>query len=96
MTYSADADGQVTPTFEQVRKIIRENMGLDEEEITPTTHLVDDLGADSLDEIELVMEFEDAYEIEIDETSEEVYRIRTVQDIVDFLKQTVAAKGSKR
>ena len=50
---------------EKVKQIIVEQLGVDEAEVTPTASFVDDLGADSLDQVELVMAFEEAFEIEI-------------------------------
>jgi acyl carrier protein len=70
--------------FKQVQQIIEEQLGVDAEELTPTANFVDDLGADSLDMIELVMAFEEAYEIQI--ADEDTEKIRTVQDAVDYLR----------
>ncbi len=59
---------------EKVKQIIVEQLGVDESEVTPTAHFVDDLGADSLDIVELVMAFEEAFEIEIpDEDAEKIH-----------------------
>jgi len=58
---------------EKVKQIIVEQLGVDEGEVTPTASFVDDLGADSLDTVELVMAFEEAFEIEIpDEDAEKI------------------------
>jgi len=73
--------------FEAVRQIICEQMGVDEREVVPEAKLVDDLGADSLDEVELIMAFEEAYGIQI--SDDDAYAIRTVQDVVDYLKANV-------
>ena len=76
---------------ERVKQIIVEQLGVDEAEVTPNASFVDDLGADSLDTVELVMAFEEAFEIEIPD--EDAEKIRTVKDAIDYI--TAHAKGSK-
>ena len=76
---------------ERVKQIIVEQLGVDEAEVTPNASFVDDLGADSLDTVELVMAFEEAFEIEIPD--EDAEKIRTVKDAVDYIN--AHAKGSK-
>ena len=76
---------------ERVNQIIVEQLGVDEAEVTPNASFVDDLGADSLDTVELVMAFEEAFEIEIPD--EDAEKIRTVKDATDYI--TSHAKGSK-
>ena len=76
---------------ERVKQIIVEQLGVDEAEVTPNASFVDDLGADSLDSVELVMAFEEAFEIEIPD--EDAEKIRTVKDAVDYINSH--AKGSK-
>jgi acyl carrier protein len=68
---------------EKVKQIIVEQLGVDEGEVTASASFVDDLGADSLDTVELVMAFEEAFEIEIPD--EDAEKIRTVQDAVDYI-----------
>ena len=68
---------------ERVKQIIVEQLGVDEAEVTPSASFVDDLGADSLDTVELVMAFEEAFDIEIPD--EDAEKIRTVQDAVDYI-----------
>ena len=68
---------------ERVKQIIVEQLGVDEAEVTPNASFVDDLGADSLDTVELVMAFEEAFDIEIPD--EDAEKIRTVQDAVDYI-----------
>src|SRR5262249_24268584 len=68
---------------EKVKQIIVEQLGVDEGEVTPSASFVDDLGADSLDPVDLVMAFEDAFEIEIPD--EDAEKIRTVQDAIDYI-----------
>lgn len=74
-------------TFDTIREILCENLGVDPNEVTPTAHITDDLGADSLDNVELVMAFENAFEIEIPD--EDAEKIRTVEDIEEYLKAHV-------
>jgi len=69
---------------EQVKQIIVEQLGVDEAEVTPTAHFVDDLGADSLDIVELVMAFEEKFEIEIPD--EDAEKITTVKDANDYIQ----------
>jgi len=76
---------------ERVKQIIVEQLGVDEAEVTANGSFVDDLGADSLDTVELVMAFEEAFEIEIPD--EDAEKIRTVKDAVDYIN--AHAKGSK-
>ena len=76
---------------EKVKQIIVEQLGVDESEVTPTAHFVDDLGADSLDIVELVMAFEEAFEIEIPD--EDAEKILTVQNAIDYVQSHT--KGSK-
>ncbi len=74
---------------EKVKQIIVEQLGVDESEVTPTASFVDDLGADSLDTVELVMAFEEAFSIEIPD--EEAEKIRTVKDAIAYIEKK---KGS--
>lgn len=68
---------------DKVKQIVSEQLGVDEGEVTPTASFVDDLGADSLDQVELVMAFEEAFDLEIPD--EEAEKIRTVQDAIDYI-----------
>lgn len=75
--------------FERVRAIVVEQLGVEEEEVVPAASFVDDLNADSLDLVELIMSLEeefssDAGELEIGD--EDAEKIATVQDAVDYLK----------
>lgn len=72
---------------EKVKQIIVEQLGVDEAEITPTAHFADDLGADSLDLVELVMAFEEAFEIEIPD--EDAEKIQTVKEAMDYIQSHV-------
>ena len=75
---------------DKVKSIIVEQLGVDEEEVTPDASFVDDLGADSLDTVELVMAFEEAFDIEIPD--EEAEKIRTVKDAVDYISKHAKGK----
>jgi acyl carrier protein len=76
---------------EKVKQIISEQLGVDEAEVTSSASFVDDLGADSLDQVELVMAFEEAFGLEI--SDEDAEKMRTVQDAVDYIDKH--AKVSK-
>jgi len=69
---------------EKVKSIIAEQLGVKPEEVTPQASFVDDLGADSLDTVELVMALEEEFGIEIPD--EDAEKIATVQDAVDYIK----------
>jgi len=69
---------------ERVKQIIVEQLGVDEAEVTPTASFVDDLGADSLDTVELVMAFEENFGIEIPD--EDAEKIATVKDAIDYIE----------
>jgi acyl carrier protein len=75
---------------EKVKQIIVEQLGVDEGEVTATASFVDDLGADSLDTVELVMAFEEAFDIEIPD--EDAEKIRTVKDAIDYIGQHAKGK----
>jgi len=76
---------------EKVKQIIGEQLGVDEGEVTLSASFVDDLGADSLDRVELVMALEEAFDLEIPDEAAE--KIRTVQDAIDYIEKH--AKVSK-
>ena len=69
---------------EKVKQIIVEQLGVDEAQVEDTASFVDDLGADSLDIVELVMAFEEAFDVDIPDTDAE--KIQTVKDAVDYIK----------
>jgi acyl carrier protein len=75
----------MAPVADKVKQIIVEQLGVEESEVTPTASFVDDLGADSLDTVELVMAFEEAFDIEIPD--EDAEKIRTVQDATDYISK---------
>lgn len=70
--------------FEKVKQIIAEELGVELDDIAMDTHLTDDLGADSLDAVELIMSIEDEFDVEIPD--EELQNIQTVSDIVEYLE----------
>ena len=70
---------------ERVKSIIVEHLGVDEDKVTETASFIDDLGADSLDTVELVMAFEEEFGCEIPDDAAE--KILTVKDAVDFLSK---------
>jgi acyl carrier protein len=76
---------------EKVKQIIAEQLGVDEGEVTPSASFVDDLGADSLDQVELVMALEEAFGVEIPD--EDAEKLRTVRDALDYIEKH--AKVSK-
>ncbi len=73
-------------TFDKVKKIIVEQLGVDEAEVTMEASITDDLGADSLDQVELVMAFETEFNIDIPD--EEAEKIKSVGDAVSKIEAT--------
>ncbi|MSO19030.1 MAG: acyl carrier protein [Acidobacteria bacterium] len=69
---------------EKVKQIIVEQLGVEESEVTPTASFVDDLGADSLDTVELVMALEESFEITIPD--EDAEKIKTVKQAIDYIQ----------
>ena len=79
-------------TFDKVKNIIVEQLGVDESEVTPEASITDDLGADSLDQVELVMAFETEFNIDIPD--EEAEKIKTVGDAVKRIDETTAGSSA--
>lgn len=72
-------------TFEKVRDIVVEQLGVDADDVTIESTFIDDLGADSLDIVELIMAFEENFDIEIPDEAAE--KIKTVQDVVNYIEE---------
>ena len=70
---------------EKVKKIIMEQLDVEEKAVVPEASFVDDLGADSLDQVELIMAMEEAFEVSIPD--EEAEKIRTLQDAINFIEK---------
>lgn len=70
--------------LEKVKSILSEQFGVDEDTITPETSLIDDLDADSLDVVDLLMSIDDEFEVEVPD--EEVENIKTVDDLVKYIE----------
>ena len=71
--------------FERVRELIADELDVDVEEVTLEANLTDDLGADSLDAVELIMAIEDEFDIEV--SDEQAQKFKTVKQIVDYIEQ---------
>ncbi|MBV8830558.1 MAG: acyl carrier protein [Acidobacteriaceae bacterium] len=69
---------------DRVKQIIVEQLGVDENQVDPSASFVDDLGADSLDIVELVMAFEEAFDLDIPD--EDAEKIKTVKDAIDYIE----------
>ncbi len=72
---------------EKVKNIIVEQLGVDMESVTPEASFIDDLGADSLDIVELVMTMEEEFDLEIPD--EDAEKIKTVNDVINYIKAKV-------
>ena len=73
------------PVEERVKEIIVEQLGVEEDEVQPAAKFIEDLGADSLDTVELVMAFEEEFELEIPD--EDAEKIATVGDAISYIKE---------
>ena len=80
---------QMSEIADKVKKIVVEHLGVEESKVTPEASFIDDLGADSLDTVELVMAFEEAFGVEIPEDAAE--KISTVKDAIDYIEKQKAA-----
>ena len=76
---------------ERVKSIIVEQLGVDEDEVTLEASFTDDLGADSLDIVELVMELEEEFDIQIPDDQAE--KIKTVGEAIDYIEKAIKDKG---
>ena len=79
----------MSDTADRVKKIVVEHLGVEASSVTPEASFIDDLGADSLDIVELVMAFEEEFDIEIPDDSAE--HILTVGDAVNYIQEKLAA-----
>jgi acyl carrier protein len=70
---------------EKVKDIIVENLGVNPEQVTPTASFIDDLGADSLDTVELVMSFEEEFGVDVPD--EDAEKLQTVGDVVKYIEE---------
>jgi acyl carrier protein len=75
----------MSETADRVKKIVVEHLGVEPEKVTPEASFIDDLGADSLDIVELVMAFEEEFNVEIPDDAAE--KITTVKDATDYIDQ---------
>lgn len=73
---------------EKIKKIISEQLNVSEEDVVPEASFVDDLGADSLDQVELIMAMEEEFDLSI--SDEDAEKIATVQNAIDFIKKASA------
>ena len=73
---------------ERVKNLVISQLGVDAEKVTTDSSFIDDLGADSLDTVELVMAFEEEFDMEI--SDDEAQKLRTVGDVVNYLKDKVS------
>ncbi len=69
--------------LDKIKEIVVEQLGVEEAQVVATANFVEDLGADSLDTVELIMAFEEEFDIEIPDTEAE--KIKTVQDVIDYI-----------
>jgi acyl carrier protein len=74
---------------DRVKKIIVDKLGVDEDQVTPEANFINDLGADSLDTVELIMEFEKEFDVSIPD--EQAEKITSVGDAISFLEKEVKA-----
>jgi acyl carrier protein len=70
---------------DKIKRIVVEHLGVDDSKVTPEASFIDDLGADSLDTVELVMAFEEEFNVEIPEDAAE--KIATVKDAIDYIEK---------
>ena len=76
---------------EKVKEIIVDQLSVNPEQVTPQASFIEDLGADSLDIVELVMAFEEEFEVEVPD--EEAEKLQTVQQVIDYIKDKAKQQG---
>ncbi|MFW6030191.1 MAG: acyl carrier protein [Halanaerobiales bacterium] len=77
----------MSDALDSIKAIVVEELAVDEDEVTPEASFIDDLGADSLDVVELIMAFEEEFDIEIPD--EDAENIATVKDAVDYIEENL-------
>jgi len=77
--------GEIMALFDEVKEVIVEQLNVAPEEVKPEAKFVEDLGADSLDVVEMIMALEEKFEIEIPDSEAE--KIQTVQDVIDYIEK---------
>jgi len=80
----------VATVFERIKAIVVEQLGVDEKDVVPTASFVEDLGADSLDLVELIMSLEEAFSTpdqKVEIPDEDAEKIVTIQDAIDYIKK---------
>ena len=70
--------------LDKIKTIVAEQLGVDESQVTEDASFIDDLGADSLDTVELIMAFEEEFDMEIPD--EDAQKIKTVKDVIDYIE----------
>ena len=75
---------EVDCMLDKIKTIVAEQLGVDESQVTEDASFIDDLGADSLDTVELIMAFEEAFDVEIPD--EDAQKIKTVKDVIDYIE----------
>jgi acyl carrier protein len=79
------------PIEEKVKDIIVEQLGVNPEQVTPTASFIEDLGADSLDIVELVMAFEEEFSVEVPD--EDAEKLQTVGDVIKYIEEKSSKQG---
>ncbi len=77
--------------LEKVKDLVSKQLSISDKQVTPEASFIEDLGADSLDTVELIMTLEEKFDIEI--SDEDAEKIKTVRDVVDYVKKRAAEKG---
>ena len=70
--------------LEKINSIVADQLGVDEDQVTEDASFIDDLGADSLDTVELIMAFEEEFDVEIPD--EDAQKIKTVKDVIEYIE----------
>ena len=70
--------------LDKIKSIVAEQLGVDEDQVTEDASFIDDLGADSLDTVELIMAFEEEFDVEIPD--EDAQKIKTVKDVIEYIE----------